>query len=147
MCCLGKNTGRCRSWASPPCEGPLQPWASSQIHQGILDVWRVSCDPSPMFLLNFAVVSEDCLLRAQHELILCKNALYRSYAVTSSSWAVTESKPGSLFNMLQLTLGLNILVTWSWFWGVWRLGLPLLMGSSAIKSPSHFVARCLSVDL
>lgn len=30
----------------------------------------VSCDPSPIFLLNFTVVSgEYCSLRAQHELI------------------------------------------------------------------------------
>lgn len=40
-----------------------------------------------------------------------------------------NSKPGSLFNLLQLTLGLDILITWSW-----SVGLSLLMVSSAIES-------------
>lgn len=61
---------------------------------------------------------------------------------------VTKSKPGSLFNIhLPSHFRAEQLSTLVLVWGVWRLGLPLLMGSSAIRSPSYLIARCLLVDL
>lgn len=47
-------------------------WLWATLHTYIacsVCVWRVSCDPSPMLLPNFIVLSEEyCSLRTQHEL-------------------------------------------------------------------------------
>lgn len=41
------------------------------LYRDVLCMWRVSCDPSPVFLPNFIVVSEEyCSLRTQHELYM-----------------------------------------------------------------------------